>query len=73
MSLDRLCSQLRASEVELELLASLTEEQQEKLSVQLLNAKTVQHKHVSDAFQDAVGQLPRLMRKPLLKMFEGAL
>lgn len=73
MNLETLSKQLSVSKAELGPLAVLSDEQLETLSSQLLNAKASQHKHVSDAFRQAVDQLPRLLRKPILKMFEGAL
>lgn len=71
MNLDTLCSQLNASTDELGALATLSDAELSKLSAQLADAKVLQHKHVSDAFNQAIDQLPRLMRKPIQKMFEG--
>lgn len=73
MNLDTLCSQLNATDEELAPLAVLSEEQRDRLSAQLASGKSIQHKHVSNAFSQAVEQLPRLMRKPILKMFKGLL
>lgn len=73
MSLAKISQQLKLTESDLAALQQLNAEQQETLSQQLDRAKEIQHKHVKDAFFQAVNQLPRLMRKPVLKMFEGQL
>lgn len=73
MSLAKISQQLKLAESDLSALQQLTPEQQETLSQQLSRAKEIQHKHVKDAFFQAVDQLPRLMRKPILKMFEDLL
>lgn len=73
MALDKISTLLNVPEKELSALEALTAEQQATLATQLTQAKDLQHQHVRQAFLQAVEQLPRLVRKPVLKMFEGML
>lgn len=66
-----LSSTLRCGEDELEYLQTLSDEQQQLLVNQLKNARVIQHDHVKNAAIDAINHLPRLLSKPLLKMFES--
>lgn len=67
----RLSAAMRSTEANLDYLAPLTAEQQDKLVEQLKEARRTQHAHVRAAAVDAINHLPRLLRKPLLKMFEA--
>lgn len=71
MSLEAIAKPLRVAASELEHLEQLSEEELETLQRQLASARVAQHEHVQEATKAAVDQLPRLLRKPVLKMFEG--
>lgn len=66
----KLAKQLGGDESQLECLTALDEAQQQTLELQLQKARAIQHEHVRNAAVDAINHLPRLLRKPLLKMFE---
>jgi hypothetical protein len=67
----RLAAAMRSSEENLDYLAALSAEQQDQLVEQLDHARSAQHAHVRGAAVDAINHLPRILRKPLLKMFEA--
>lgn len=71
MSLDAIAKQLRVNDAQLDYLQPLSAEALSTLQVQLAQARKAQHAHVNEATRAAVDQLPRLLRKPVLKMFEG--
>lgn len=67
----RLTAALKSCEENVEYLTNLSCDQQAKLAEQLKHARSKQHAHVRCAAVDAINHLPRLLRRPLLKMFEG--
>lgn len=71
MSLEAIAKPLRAAVSDLEYLEQLNAEELATLQQQLSDARIAQHQHVREATEAAVYQLPRLMRKPVMKMFEG--
>lgn len=71
MPLQEIAKPLRVNAAELDYLAPLSSDELETLQQQLRTARVEQHAHVREATQAAVNQLPRLLRKPVLKMFEG--
>lgn len=62
---------LKKTEADCAYLEPLSGDEQEQLASQLRAARKAQHEHMVDATKAAVNQLPRLMRKPVMKMFEG--
>lgn len=62
---------LQCSDSDLDYLSELEPAQQQMLLEQLEHARARQHEHVRQAGIDAVNHLPRLLRKPLLKLFES--
>lgn len=71
MSLEAIAKPLRVAATDIEYLEQLSSEELVTLQQQLAHARAEQHKHVRQATEAAINQLPRLMRKPVLKMFEG--
>ena len=71
MSLDAIAKQLRVDSSQLNYLDGLSSDERATLQQQLASARKAQHAHVNEATRAAVEQLPRLLRKPILKMFEG--
>lgn len=71
MSLDAIAKQLRVNTSQLDYLEPLSADELTTLQAQLADARKAQHAHVNEATKAAVNQLPRLLRKPVLKMFEG--
>ncbi|MFT5064260.1 MAG: hypothetical protein ACI91G_001635 [Gammaproteobacteria bacterium] len=61
---------LGCSEADSDYLSVLSPEQQGQLTEQLKHARRAQRAHVRGAALDAINHLPRLLRKPLLKLFE---
>lgn len=71
MSLQAIAKPLRLEPAQLDYLAALNADELATLQQQLAVARRAQHAHVNDATRAAVNQLPRMLRKPVLKMFEG--
>lgn len=71
MSVSAIAKALRVQEQQLDYLNSLSEPELARLQQQLASARKAQHAHVHEATLAAVEQLPRLLRKPVLKMLEG--
>jgi hypothetical protein len=71
MPISAISKSLRVESTKLDYLNALNEQELETLTTQLSKARKAQHAHVNEATRSAVDQLPRLLRKPVLKMFEG--
>jgi hypothetical protein len=66
-----LAAALGCSEADSDYLSVLSPEQQGQLTEQLKYARRTQRAHVRGAAVDAINHLPRLLRKPLLQLFEA--